>query len=116
MSFVSKPSCTHGIIIPLWLVCYIQCEFSFSYLSILGIAAHIRSRSSRPEMFLGKALLKMCSKFTGELSNFIDMTIRHGCSSVNCCKFSEHSFLKTRLDGCFCRFDISPIFTFLFEF
>ena len=51
-------------------------------------------RSSRPEVFLGKGVLEICSKFTGEhpcrsaisiklLCNFIKMTLRHGCSPVN---------------------------------
>ena len=45
-------------------------------------------------MFLGKGVLKRCSKFTGEypcrsaisiklLCNFIEITLRHGCSPVN---------------------------------
>ena len=45
-------------------------------------------------MFLGKAVLKICSKFSGErpcrsaisiklLSNFIEIALRHGCSPVN---------------------------------
>ena len=40
MPCVSKPGCTHGIIVSLWLICYIQCGFSISYLSIPGIVAH----------------------------------------------------------------------------
>ena len=43
---VSKPSCTHGIITSLWLICYIQCGFSISYLSIPGIVAHDRCKIS----------------------------------------------------------------------
>ena len=46
-----------------------------------------------PELFLGKGVLKICSKFTGEhpyrsvisiklQSNFIEITLRHGCSLV----------------------------------
>ena len=53
-----------------------------------------RSRSSHLEVFLRKAVLKMCSKFTGEYScrslisiklrcNFIEIALRHGCSPVN---------------------------------
>ena len=42
MPCVSKPSCTHGIIISLWLIYYFQCGISFSYLAIPGIAAHGR--------------------------------------------------------------------------
>ena len=51
-------------------------------------------RSSCPEVFLGKGVLKICSNFTGEhpcwslisiklLCNFIEITLRHGYSSVN---------------------------------
>ena len=51
-------------------------------------------RSSRPEVFYEKGLLKMCSKFTGEfpcwsaisiklLCNFIEITLQHECSPVN---------------------------------
>ena len=38
-------------------------------------------RSSHPEVFLGKGVLKICCKFTGDLQI--------------CCIFSEHLFLRT---------------------
>ena len=52
------------------------------------------NRSSHPEVFLEKGVLKICTKFTGEYpcrsvisiklqSNFIEITLRHGCSPVN---------------------------------
>ena len=47
MLCVSKPSCTHEIIVSLWLICCIQCGFSISYLSIPGIAAHDRCNISQ---------------------------------------------------------------------
>ena len=64
-------------------------------------------RSNHPELFLEKGVLKICSKFTGEhpcwsvisvklLYNFIEITLRHGCSRVN--------FLyifRTPLNDCF---------------
>ena len=48
-------------------------------------------RSSHPRVFLGKGVLKICSKFTGEhpcgraisiklQSKFIEIALRHGCS------------------------------------
>ena len=51
-------------------------------------------RSSLSEVFLEKAVLKICSKFTGEhpcrsvisiklQSNLIEIKLRHGCSAVN---------------------------------
>ena len=51
-------------------------------------------RSSLSEVFLEKAVLKICSKFTGEhpcrsvisiklQSNLIEITLRHECSAVN---------------------------------
>ena len=47
MPCVSKPNCTHGIIVSLWLICYIQCGFSISYLSIPWIVAHDRCNISQ---------------------------------------------------------------------
>ena len=52
------------------------------------------NRSSRPELFIGKGVLKICCKVTGEhtcqsaisiklLCNFIEITLWHGYSSVN---------------------------------
>ena len=51
-------------------------------------------RSSRPEVFLRKGVLKICCKFTGEhpcrsvtsmklQSNLIEIALLHGCSPVN---------------------------------
>ena len=50
----------------------------------------MRIRSSHPEVFLGKGVLKICSKFTEHPSrivisiklpcNFIEIALRHGCS------------------------------------
>ena len=48
----------------------------------------------KPELFLRKGVLKICSKFTGEYScrrvisimlqsNYIEIALRHGCSPVN---------------------------------
>ena len=52
------------------------------------------SESSRPEVFLRKRFLKICSKFTAKhqcrkvisiklQSKFFEITLRHGCSPVN---------------------------------
>ena len=52
------------------------------------------SRSSSTEVFLGKGVLKICSKFIGEKTmrsmisinmqgNVIETTLQHGCASVN---------------------------------
>ena len=75
----------------------------------------LRLRSSRSEVFLGKAVLKICSKFTGEhpyrsvisiklQSNFMEITIRqsnfieiilwYGCSPVNLLYIFRTRFLK----------------------
>ena len=47
LTCVSKPSCAHGTIVSLWLICCIQCGFSICYLSIPGIVAHDRSNISQ---------------------------------------------------------------------
>ena len=62
-------------------------------------------RSSRPEVFLGKGVPKICSKSTGEhpcwiaisiklQSKIIEITIRHGCSPVNLLHIFRTPFLK----------------------
>ena len=62
-------------------------------------------RSSHPEVFLRKGVLKICCKFTGEhqcrseisiklQSNFIEITLLHGCSHVNLLHFFRTPFLK----------------------
>ena len=62
-------------------------------------------RSSRPEVYLGKGALKICSEFTGEhpcrsvisiklLCNFIEITLRHWCSPVNLLLIFRTPFLK----------------------
>ena len=56
-------------------------------------------------MFLGKGVLKICSKFTGEhpcrnaisvklLRNFIENTLQHECSPVNLLHIFRTHFLK----------------------
>ena len=61
--------------------------------------------SSHPEVFLGKDVRKICSKFTGEhpcrsvisiklQSKFIEITIRHGCSPVNLLHIFRAAFPK----------------------
>ena len=62
-------------------------------------------RSSPPEMFLGKGVLKICSKFTGEHQsqsvisiklhcNFIQITFQHGYSPVNLLHIFRTPFYK----------------------
>ena len=62
--------------------------------NILTELAWVEDRSSRSEVFLGKGVLKIFSKFTREhpcrstisiklQSNFIEIALRHGCSPVN---------------------------------
>ena len=65
----------------------------------LAIFSDANFRGSSPQVFLSESVLKICSKFTGEhpcrivisiklLCNFIEITVRHGCSPVN----FQHSF------------------------
>ena len=62
-------------------------------------------RSCRPEVLLGKDVLKICSKFTGQhpcqsaisiklQNNFIEIALRHGCSVVNLLHILRTSFPK----------------------
>ena len=67
-------------------------------------------RSSRPEVFLGKGVLKIYSKFTGEHTcrnvisiklpgNFFEIALRHGCSPLNLLHIFRTLFLKTTSGG-----------------
>ena len=62
--------------------------------------------SSQPEVFLEKAVLKICSKFAGEhpcrsvisiklLCNFIEITLQHGCPPVNLLHIFRAPFIKS---------------------
>ena len=70
----------------------------------------MNNRNSPPEMFLGKDVLKICSKFTGEhscrsmisiklLCNFIEITLWHGCSLVNSLYILRALFWKNTYEG-----------------
>ena len=72
----------------------------FEFFNLINI-----SRSSRPEVFLGKGVLKTYSKVIGEhpcqsvisiklQSTFIEITLRHGCSQVNLLHIFRTPFLK----------------------
>ena len=71
----------------------------------LSEAISQKFRISRPEVFLGKGVLKICSKFPGEQkcrsaisikfqSIFIEITLPYGCSPVNLLHIFGASFLK----------------------
>ena len=68
-------------------------------------ALRISFRSSHSEVFLGKGVLKICNKFTGEhpcrsvisikmQSNFIEITFRYRCSPVHLLHIFRTSLLK----------------------
>ena len=102
-------------------------------------------RSSHPEVFLEKDFLKIWSKFTRKhtwrsmisiklLCNFIEITLRHGCSPVDLMHIFKTFFPKNTSGGLllyFCNdthreriywnrslvaFDLLPIFTQLIKF
>ena len=71
----------------------------------LEVIFYTRYTSSQLEVFLGKGVLKICSKFTGEhpcrnaisiklLCNFIEITLRHGCCPVNLLHIFRTPFLR----------------------
>ena len=71
---------------------YLQKEVKSMVISLFE--SSIKYRSSLPEVFLGKGALKYAAKFTGEhpcrsvisikfQNNFIEITLQHGCSSVD---------------------------------
>ena len=71
---------------------------SFFHLQIKLILTEV-DRSSPPEVFLRKGVLKICSNFTGERPW---RSMGMGVLLQICCIFSEHLFLRTPLEGCVC--------------
>ena len=70
----------------------------------------ILHRCSLPEVFLEKGVLEICRKFTGEhagrspiskklQSNFIEMSLQHGCSPVNLLHIFRTPFPKNTSGG-----------------
>ena len=68
------------------------------------------SRSSPPDVFLGKGVLKICNKCTGEhpsqseisiklIYNFIEVALRHGCTRVNLLHIFRTPFYKNTYGG-----------------
>ena len=68
------------------------------------------NRSTHPVVFLGKGVLKICSKFTGEqpcqnvitiklLCNLIEIILQHGCSPVNLLYIFRITFCKNTSGG-----------------
>ena len=86
------------------------CEFNLHLVHI-----HKEScRSSRPEVFLRKGVLKICHKFTGKhpcKATFLKSHFDMGVFLYICCIFSEHLFLRTPLDGCFLKFPTACLTT-----
>ena len=84
-------------------------------ISLTNSVTFIKNRSSHhPEAFLGKCVLKIYRKCTGEypwrsaisiklLCSFIEMTLWHGCSLVNLLHIFRNLFIRTALGGCFCK-------------
>ena len=68
------------------------------------------NRSSHPEVFFRKGVLKICSKFTGEhpcqsvitiklLCNFVEIALRHACSPVYLLHIFRTPFPKNTSGG-----------------
>ena len=83
-----------------WIILFLKTS------GISGLCSdEYRFRSSRTEVFLKKGVLKICSKCTGKhpcrsvisiklQSNFIEITLRHGCCPVNLVHIFRTSFVK----------------------
>ena len=74
-------------------------------------------RSSRSEVFLGKGVLKTCSKYAGEhpcqsvisiklQSDFIEIAPRHRCSPVNLLHIFRTPFLKNTSVAAYSNTDV----------
>ena len=112
----TRTGCFVFLKLPFWdsSFCFITGEFCYYLVGQWTIfkvkwnlifSALFYFKSSRPEVFLGKAVLKIWSKFTGEhqwwsvnsiklLSNFIEITLQQRCSPLNLLHIFRTLFLK----------------------
>ena len=106
--------------------------FSVLHLNIRGLRKNSESfkeiynfRSSRPEVFLRKCVLEICSKFIGERprrsgisiklqSNFIEIVLRHGCSPVNLLHIFRTNFSKNTSGWLLLQFTILQVWHSIF--
>ena len=98
-----------NILLPAWF--YPFCKLLRSFCSLIfHWSSTVMGRSSPPEVFLGKCVLKICSKFTGEhpcrsvisiklQSNFIEITLHYGHSPVNVLHIFKTTFHKNTYGG-----------------
>ena len=65
-----------------------------------------RFKSSSLDMFLGKGVMKTCTKFTEEHPHrsAISIALRHASFPVELMYIFRTYFIKTLMMGCFCRF------------
>ena len=79
-------------------------------LETIQLTCNSHLRNSPPEVLLGKGVLKICSKFTGEhpcrstisiklVCNFIEITLQFGCSPVNLLHIFRTPFPKNTTEG-----------------
>ena len=71
---------------------------STNFLHILN--RYVSVRSGPPEVFLGKSVLKICSKFIGgQPFNFIEIILWYGCSTVNLLHIFRTPFPDNTYEG-----------------
>ena len=91
-----------GVVLVSLLLLVIDSRFRYK---IKDQDLNTRFRSSPLEVFLGKSILKICSRFTGEhpcrsmisiklFCNFIEITIQHGSSPANLLDIFRTPFLR----------------------
>ena len=91
-----------GVVLVSLLLLVIDSRFRYK---IKDQDLNTRFRSSPLEVFLGKSILKICSRFTGEhpcrsmisiklFCNFIEITLQHGCSPANLLDIFRIPFLR----------------------
>ena len=97
---------------------YLNLLYSICYREdIYRLVKLLTSRSSHPEVFIVKGILRISSKFTGEhpcwsvisitlLCNFIEIILRHECSPVNLLHIFRTPFLKNTSGWLSLKFNI----------
>ena len=102
---------SHPIFISLFLIISVFISGPVQFLFIYQLQNPIQLRSSHPEVFCKKGVLKNFAKFTGKhlckrlffnkVAGSLKKSLWHKCFHVNFAKFLRTHFLQNSFGGCF---------------
>ena len=88
---------------------FLACQLNFAVVVWVNEGKYLNIFKSHPEVFLGKGILKICSKFTGEhpCRSVVSIKLLYTLTWMFSCKFAAYfrrPFIRTPMESCFCQY------------